>query len=665
MNIKHIFGLLCLTTGLCLFQACSDVPAPYDIPAQGDADRLYGSGTLETPYTVRGAALNQNGGLAWVKAYIVGYIPQSTGDGGPSYTISNVVFNTDGAPATNIVIADNPAEKDINNCMAVQLPSGDVRSALNLADHPENIGKEIMLYGTMTSYYGGSGVKSVTAAILDGQEIGDMPKEPAEAIFSETFAESLGGFTINNISIDPGMGSTEVWAYNSYKYAQATSYINSVNYAAESWLISPAIDLTQVSAATLTFDYCARYFNTLSENITVWVTDAANENWEQLEVELQNCNDWKFVKSEDIDLNAYKGKSVKIGFKYDCDEKAGTFRLKNFLIEERAATADTPITGENLLTNGGFETWNNGEAAGWTPSNTACNTNVTQSSDAKAGSYSAMVEGSAEQNKRLGSSEMTLKAGTYALTVNVKAVDAEASIRLGYAINEADGSISGGDSYIYGDYVNGITKDEWKEATYQFTLDEATRLNLIVMVGRNPGQSILIDEVSLVTSDGGITEGGDTPDEPEESATFTKAYEIVSGAQYAMIAIDGDEAKIAENLPESYNYGRLTSSTVEVTNDMLSAEETATYTITAVDGGYTIQDSYGRYMYMEGSYNTFNVSASKPSSSHIWTIDFDENGQATITNIEKGKWIQYSTQYRNFECLAEDSGLRPFLFKKN
>ena len=664
MNIKHIFGLLCLTTGLCLFQACSDVPAPYDIPT-GDANGIYGTGTLETPYTVRGAALNQNGGLAWVKAYIVGYIPQSTGDDGPSYTISDVMFSTDGAPATNIVIADNPNEKDINNCMAVQLPSGDVRSALNLADHPENIGKEIMLYGTMERYYGGSGVKSVTAAILDGQEIGDMPEEPAEAIFSETFAESLGGFTINNVNIDPGMGSTEVWTYDSHKYAKATSYINSVNYAAESWLISPAIDLTQVSAATLTFDYLARYFNTLSENITVWVTDATNESWEQLDVELQECNDWNFVKSGDIELSAYKGKSVKIGFKYDCDEKAGTFRLKNFLIEERAATADTPITGENLLTNGGFETWNNGEAAGWTPSNTACNTNVTQSSDAKAGSYSAMVEGSAEQNKRLGSSEMTLKAGTYALTVNVKAVDAEASIRLGYAINEADGSISGGDSYIYGDYVNGITKDEWKEATYQFTLDEATRLNLIVMVGRNPGQSILIDEVSLVTSDGGITEGGDTPDEPEESATFTKAYEIVSGAQYAMIAIDGDEAKIAENLPESYNYGRLTSSTVEVTNDMLSAEETATYTITAVDGGYTIQDSYGRYMYMEGSYNTFNVSASKPSSSHIWTIDFDENGQATITNIEKGKWIQYSTQYRNFECLAEDSGLRPFLFKKN
>ena len=671
MNIKHIFGLLCLTTGLCLFQACSDVPAPYDIPT-GDANGIYGTGTLETPYTVRGAALNQNGGLAWVKAYIVGYIPQSTGDDGPSYTISDVMFSTDGAPATNIVIADNPNEKDINNCMAVQLPSGDVRSALNLADHPENIGKEIMLYGTMERYYGGSGVKSVTAAILDGQEIGDMPEEPAEAIFSADFSSSLSGFTSVSSS-----GSLS-W-YNDYSSAMITGWINQVNYPGVTYLISPTIDLSQTTEAYVAINMALNYergdMNTnnsvlISKNYT---GDVNSATWTQLTYDTDGLNSNFTFRDKEMAIPAeLLGGSVTIALRHTCTETySSTWEVKSLSVMAGKPDAgedpnpDTPITGENLLSNGGFETWNNGEAAGWTPSNTACNTNVTQSSDAKAGSYSAMVEGSAEQNKRLGSSEMTLKAGTYAFTVNVKAVEAEASIRLGYAINEADGSISGGDSYIYGDYVNDITTDGWKEATYQFTLEADTRLNLVVMVGRNPGQSILIDEVSLVTSDGGITEGGDTPDEPEESATFTKAYEIVSGAQYAMIAIDGDEAKIAENLPESYNYGRLTSSTVEVTNDMLSAEETATYTITTVDGGYTIQDSYGRYMYMDGSYNTFNVSASKPSSSHIWTIDFDENGQATITNIEKGKWIQYSTQYRNFECLAEDSGLRPFLFKKN
>ena len=97
MKTKSFISLLCLTLGMFLFQACNDVPAPYDIPGKGDANSIYGTGTKDSPYTVKGASLNQNGGYAWVKAYIVGYIPVSTGDGGPSYTISDVVFGADGA----------------------------------------------------------------------------------------------------------------------------------------------------------------------------------------------------------------------------------------------------------------------------------------------------------------------------------------------------------------------------------------------------------------------------------------------------------------------------------------------------------------------------------------------------------------------------------------
>ena len=92
--------------------------------------------------------MNQNGGYAWGKAYIVGYIP--TGDN-TSSTISDIVFGTEGAGTTNIVIATSGDSKDINNCMAVQLPSGNVRNALNLQAHPENLGKEVMLYGTWRS----------------------------------------------------------------------------------------------------------------------------------------------------------------------------------------------------------------------------------------------------------------------------------------------------------------------------------------------------------------------------------------------------------------------------------------------------------------------------------------------------------------------------------
>ena len=38
MKTKSFISLLCLTLGMFLFQACNDVPSPYDIPGKGDAN---------------------------------------------------------------------------------------------------------------------------------------------------------------------------------------------------------------------------------------------------------------------------------------------------------------------------------------------------------------------------------------------------------------------------------------------------------------------------------------------------------------------------------------------------------------------------------------------------------------------------------------------------
>lgn len=41
----------------------------------------------------------------------------------------------------------------------MQLPQGDVRTALNLKDNPENLGKQVNLLGSMEAYFGVCGVK--------------------------------------------------------------------------------------------------------------------------------------------------------------------------------------------------------------------------------------------------------------------------------------------------------------------------------------------------------------------------------------------------------------------------------------------------------------------------------------------------------------------------
>ena len=350
MRIKQIISSLFLASlGLISFNACSDVPAPYEIPEAGNSS-IYGDGTIDKPYSVKGAMLNQNGKLSWVKAFIVGYIPQ--GEDIQS-TISDVVFGTENAAETNMVVAISADSKDINNCLAVQLPSGTMRSSLNLKTNPQNLGQEVMLLGTMEKYFGGSGIKNVQAYILNGDTVGDIPaeQEQAEAIFKETFASSKGDFEIKNVNVPAEMGS-EVWTWDTYKYMKATSFVNQTDYPAESWLISPEIDLSKAKNATLTFEYVARYFTNLKDNITLWVTESNTENWQQLTIPNHVLQDtWTpFQKSGDIDLNAFKGKKVKVAFKYACTEKAGTYELKNIAIEDRAA-GETPQEPETPVVN--------------------------------------------------------------------------------------------------------------------------------------------------------------------------------------------------------------------------------------------------------------------------------------------------------------------------
>ena len=59
--------------------------------------------------------------------------------------------------------------------MPVQLPNNDVRSGMNLQDHPEFYGKAVILYGELAKYFGAAGVKNVTYAESDGKTLGTKP----------------------------------------------------------------------------------------------------------------------------------------------------------------------------------------------------------------------------------------------------------------------------------------------------------------------------------------------------------------------------------------------------------------------------------------------------------------------------------------------------------
>ncbi|MEW9502784.1 5'-nucleotidase C-terminal domain-containing protein [Jeotgalibacillus marinus] len=120
-------------------------------------------------------AIDNNAGSATVKGYIVGYT-----NSGPSYD-QEAPFNAD----TNIAIADRVDETDPSKILPVQLPSSpsELRAKFGLQTNPDNIGKSVVITGSLQAYFGAPGLKSPTSVIFDGEEPGEPPvDEPFEGM---------------------------------------------------------------------------------------------------------------------------------------------------------------------------------------------------------------------------------------------------------------------------------------------------------------------------------------------------------------------------------------------------------------------------------------------------------------------------------------------------
>ena len=207
---KTIKSLLAIAVAAFALTACSDVPEPYAFPSSTSDTTDPNMGKKDTPYDVASAIKVAGKNGVYVKGFIVGYALYTEGVG------NTFTFGTEGAQASNFLIAATPDETNSAKCMPVALPTGDVRNALNLKDHPENLKKEINLYGDITKYFGQTGIKEVSYAILDGKDIGTDPGEgggdtPTDVI-SVTCAEAV---TATNKLAD-GATSTETYAVTGY-----------------------------------------------------------------------------------------------------------------------------------------------------------------------------------------------------------------------------------------------------------------------------------------------------------------------------------------------------------------------------------------------------------------------------------------------------------------
>ena len=542
--MKKILNALFLTLlAVFTFSSCSDVPAPYDILGEGDVPGLTGDGTKENPYSIEAAQQKQDGTIAWVQGYIVGTVENYEDPSG------SAKFAAPFTAKNNLLIAASATETNVKNCVCVQLSSGtELYSKLNLAENATNLGHILAIQGSLEKFYGFPGVKSTTAATLDGKDVGgsgetdpDNPlglddSNPVNS-FSATFDDAVNNndYLLTNwynVAVTGGRRWQGKIFNNTDKYIQATSY-NASGSNFECWFVTPAFKVDEIADKTVSFKCAVYNYATAAanSNLEVYFLKLVNGKMESSKLTIDGMpttdNTWVPLEAK---LDSYAGQTGFVGFKYTSTSstEALSYRLDDIQAGKGQGGGETPGEGTELLTNGGFENWADGYPTGWKSASTASSATLEQSTDKRSGTYSVLVQG-ASSNKRLGSTEMTLKAGTYVFSAYFKAATAEkAGARLGYVPIGDDGTPG---NYAYdADYVNDITDTEWVTKSYMFTLTEEQTICLVVMNPKSPGKDLLIDDASLKTEDGGIVGGGGVDPEPSTGELFISEY--VEGSSY-------------------------------------------------------------------------------------------------------------------------------------
>ena len=458
------------------FISCEDVPEPYTLPTQPGAPttpEVATQGTEASPYTVTDAKTVKTGTGKYIKGYIVGYVP----DKALNEAIFGDASSAETAP-TNILLAAKADEKEVNNCMPIQLPAGDLRTALNLKDNPGNLKKELIICGNIETYFGATGLKSATYAKINGKEIGKKPGDttPGTDLKGEAKGDGSEANPFNSVAAQKYTTALEAGKATDKEFyikgkVQSIKEQFSASYGNGSFYIADDANSTQF------YIFRIYYFG--------------GEKWKEGDMTLKE-GDEIVVCAKLINYMGNTPETNQGGKLISVNGKtsAGGGEVKPDPDPKPDPTPGEVATGEN----GGFENWTDGKPTNWKTASTAGNATLSQSEDAHSGKYSVKVGGSASANKRLGYKEITLKAGEYKVKFYAKAVTEKgASVRPGF-VPVTDGKVG---DYIYGEYVNELKNTEWKLVEQTLTISADGTYCFVIMNAKKPGGDVLIDDFTV------------------------------------------------------------------------------------------------------------------------------------------------------------------------
>ena len=201
-------------------------------------------------------------------------------------------------------------------------------------------GDFVVVYGKLTNYMGNTyetiGKGSAYVWKSTNPLMVETKPEPVEVtLLDEKLTTDLGSMIVNNI-----LGEDQTWKYIAFtgkkqpaKYAQ----MDGKNTANEDWLVTPELDLTGMSEATLTFDskFTTAVPEEFQKQYTVLVSSTGDiakaEDWTELPVIPYDSTTFTTAT---VSLPAEMiGKKCYIAWKYTCQETSHVWQLRNVVVK--------------------------------------------------------------------------------------------------------------------------------------------------------------------------------------------------------------------------------------------------------------------------------------------------------------------------------------------
>ncbi len=488
--MKKLFSkLMFVALTAMTFTACSDVPNPYDVPGTGQnvpgvAEIPGGAGsgmTPEDPYNAI-AAINFGSKLAqgdvsdW--RFIKGKVSKIEEQFTTQYGNATFYISVDGSHGNEFYVYR------VNYLANKKFASSD----------PElKVGDDVIINAKITNYNGTIETNKGEGFVLEHNGVNRGGEQyPSQS--SEPAGEPTGdGTQANPFNVAGVLAFTNALADNAksendiYFKGKVSKIVN--NYVADNY-----------------------------GNATFYVSDDGTENGQFYCYRALYLGNQKYASGDLLKVGdevIVCGKVTKyVGSKGDPTPETVQNEAYLYSLNGKTEGSDTPTpqpAGNNILTNGDFESWTDGQPDHWKTTSTAGNATLTQSTDARNGAYSVSVGFNATANKRLGHEEVKLKAGTYTFSFYAKSTTTDPSqTQAGYV--EVTNGTAG--SYKYGGYVS-LSNSDWTQVSTTFTLTADATVSLVMMNPKTSNyataQDILVDDATLVTSDGGLVDGTPTP----------------------------------------------------------------------------------------------------------------------------------------------------------